>query len=173
MIYVTTGMCAETVCPRCKVLLYTYWVYPSTRYNRVRESLQAAFVSWSNRTVWASLLLSRQLYVIDSAVVILSSRGSGMQASCYVRKRYLCWRTILCLNRNDVRALIAKSSQDRGSISVIQHTSLITLIALTIPCLSCPRVSHHLTRLPIYIALVRAMRRVKRKKPSSPGGVGS
>ena len=166
-------MRAETVCPRCKVLQYTYEVYPSTRYNRVRESLHAAFVPWSNRTVWASLLLSRQLYVIDSAVVIFEFTWSEMQALFYVRKRNLCWMAILHLNVNDVRALIAKSSQDRGSISAIQRTSLKTLIAFTIPCLSCPRVSHHLTRLPIYIALVRAMRRVKNKNASSPGGVGS
>jgi hypothetical protein len=77
---------------------------------------------------------------------------------CYVRKRYRWWMTILHSNYDDVRALIAKSRQDRGSKSVIQHTSLKKLISFTIPCLSCPRVSHHLTRLPIYIALVMAMR---------------
>ena len=40
------------------------------------------------------------------------------------------------------------------------------LIAFTIPYLRPPRESHQLTRLAIYIALVRTMRRVKRKKGS-------
>jgi hypothetical protein len=40
-----------------------------------RDSLHAVFASRSNRKAWASLLLPCQLYVIDSAVVILSSRG--------------------------------------------------------------------------------------------------
>jgi hypothetical protein len=41
-----------------------------------------------------------------------------------------------------------------SSKSDIQRTSLKMLVAFTVPCLSFPRVSHHLTRLPIYIALV-------------------
>ena len=68
--YVTRGMCTETGCPQCKVLLYTYWVYPSTRYNQVRESLHARHSYHGQiRIVWVSLLLSRQLYVINSVTI--------------------------------------------------------------------------------------------------------
>jgi hypothetical protein len=44
------------------------------------------------------------------------------------------------------------------------------IISRTVPYLYCPHVSHHLTRLPIYISLVRAILLVKINKFELAGG---
>jgi hypothetical protein len=155
-------MCAETVCPRCKVLLYTYWVYPSTRYNRARDSLHAVFVSWSNRTVWA--FITAILLAVRDRFCGCKFEFTWLIQSIVLRTEALLMvvdHPLLESQRHESSNYKVKSGS--GSRSDIQRTSLKTLIAFTVPCLSRPRVSHHLTRLPIYIALVRAMQRVKKK----------
>jgi hypothetical protein len=67
------------------------------------------------------------------------------------------------LERSDCKRI---KSQDRevDLSSNIQRTSIKMLIALTSPCLSFPRASHHLTRQPIYILPLSGPRDVSRKK---------
>src|SRR5712672_1858670 len=98
-------------------------------------------------TVRTPPLQSCQLYMIDSGVVILSQ--------CVVRNTSALSRTgalPLVVGHPPPESQRPESpnrphENQSASQSARGRTSVKWLIPLTVPCLSCPRVSHHLTRL--------------------------
>ena len=153
---------------------------PNSKLRRYTSALGQTSLKRRFLEVWAKgglTVLLRQLYVIPPTVCDRftppGTRGQSCGRNvytlhvtwshCYVRKAH-GHLTILHLNLNDLRGLIAKIKLGLGSRSIIRRTQGKTWIAFTFPCTICPQTFHHLTRRPIYSCQGHATRQEKQTK---------